>query len=61
VLTVDARSLTVRRNGADAYTTVFAASHPAWLRLPPGSSSLRVSVGAGESVTVSVVWADAWY
>lgn len=60
VLVIDCRSLTVRKNGSDAYGTAFTADHPAWMRLLPGSNSLKVILGGGESASVTVAWDDTW-
>lgn len=59
-LVIDCRSLTVKKNGSDAYSTSFTADHPAWMRLLPGSNSLKVILGGGESASVTVAWDGTW-
>lgn len=60
VLVIDCRALTVTKNGADAYGVEFAAGHPAWLRLIPGSSQIKVALGASETASVKFEWDDTW-
>lgn len=61
VLVVDCQTLTVRKNGTDAYENAYSAKHPAWMRLQPGANLIRVILGAGEAASVSLAWADEWY
>ncbi len=61
LLVIDARALTVTRNGVDAYNASFSALDPAWFRLMPGANTIRVVLGAGESAAVRLTWRETWY
>ncbi|MCK6578120.1 MAG: phage tail family protein [Anaerolineae bacterium] len=60
-LVIDAQTLTVTKNGSDAYSNDFSANHPAWMRLLPGSNTIKVILGAAETADVTVEWDDCWY
>lgn len=60
-LVIDCKALSVKKNGGDAYSDDFVAQHPAWMRLAPGSNSIKVILGGGESASVQFAWADTWY
>lgn len=60
-LVIDAQTLTVTKNGADAYSNYFSANHPAWMRLLPGDNTIKVVLGAGETADVTFEWDDCWY
>lgn len=61
VLVINTRTLTVTKNGADAYQLGFVAQGGAWLRLMPNSNAIRVVLGGGESADVNFVWENTYF
>lgn len=61
VLSINCQTLTVRKNGTDAYGTAFSADHPAWMRLLPGGNSIKVILGGGEIADVTFTFDDTWH
>lgn len=60
-LEINARSLSVKKNGTDAYGTAFAFEHPAWFRILPGTNSIRVIFdNAGDAADVKVRFYNAY-
>ncbi|MCK6580366.1 MAG: phage tail family protein [Anaerolineae bacterium] len=60
-LVINAQTLTVTKNGSDAYLNDFSANHPAWFRLLPGDNTIKVVLGAAETADVTFEWDDCWY
>lgn len=64
-LVIDCAAMTIRNNGANAYTTEFTleAGHSTreWLRLMPGANTIRVTrTGGDNSSTCVLTYSDGW-
>jgi hypothetical protein len=60
LLVVDARALSVKKNGADAYGNTFSTKTPGWFRLVPGDNTIKVILVGAETASVSIAWDDTW-
>lgn len=59
-LVIDCRNVSVKKNGVGVYASI-AAQHPDWMRLLPGSNSLRVKFSyTTDAAGVRVTWYDVW-
>lgn len=59
-LVIDCRDLSIKRNGSDAYSSAVTFSNAGWLRVQPGSNTIRVVLGGGETADVTIAFDDAW-
>lgn len=59
ILDIDCRSLSIRLDGISAYNEL-EYTHPAWLPLPPGSNSLRITLPSGGG-KLKVIYPHTWY
>jgi hypothetical protein len=61
-LVIDARDLSVLYEGNDAFDSAFDYDHPEFLRLLPGSNTIRVVfANSGDAATVTFKYNDAYY
>lgn len=61
-LEINARALSVKKNGANAYTSAFDFTHPAWFRIEPGDNAVRVLfANAGDEATVKILFYEGYY
>lgn len=59
VLNVDSRRLLVQHEGVGIYSSL-TYDHPAWIQLPGGVNTLRVSTTSGTGI-LRVIYAHTWY
>jgi hypothetical protein len=60
-LAIDARGLSVKLDGSNAYAA-FSALNPAWFSLLPGSNSLKVLfANSGDAASVHVAYYEGYY
>lgn len=60
-LEIDAHRHAVSLNGANAYTSLFAATRRGWLTLVPGSNTIRVTfANSGDAASVELYYYDAY-
>jgi hypothetical protein len=60
-LEINCRGWTVKKNGADAYSSSFAFLHPDWMRLLPGLNALAVVLGnSGNACSVTLRYYEAF-
>jgi hypothetical protein len=57
---IDCRRMSVKFNGADAYSNFVTDSPAEWARLYPGTNQLRVSSVNGAGMDVTVGYYNAW-
>lgn len=53
---INAWTLDVTINGADAYDNNFSTNHNHWFMLEPGSNTLKVTQGSGDQISIQAFW-----